>query len=211
MTGLGKDLTMFKPNIRGVSKRALRFGVMGWRTSDAYIIKHRYPWRRNWLERLAADDSLKPLLARSGNVYLAKQDADAVHRQFNGPSKTRFAIYGAAVVSLLLMFLTLVGFQEDSVKTVSSTTSNSGPIASQTSLALECENAMKNPEGKIQEWLLGKKLKPLTIAETQRAVLGGVQLRRVSMICDQQRINANLTITLTHGEWQLKKFTRLDD
>lgn len=204
---MGNDLTMFKPNIRGVAKNALGFGFAGWRNSeDDSLIKHRYPWRRNWVELLNGDDSLKPLLARSGNIYLSKQANLPEKGKSNALPKKRIAIFGSAVFTAVILLISLFNFQSDSDERA-----ELGTEVKQESSPADCESLLRNPDMEFEEWLLGTTHKRLNITETQRAVLGGVQFRRVSVICDQLRADFGLTIILINGVWQLKKFTRLEN
>lgn len=202
---------MFKPNVRGVSKRSLKFGLAGWQSSESFMIQHRYPWRRNWVEKLAADDSLRPLLARSGNVYLSKRVDATELKKSTHSSKKRLAIYGYALFALIFLLTSQIVIIENPIDSSFSKPAISRPAARETSSVVNCESIMKDPEGKIREWLAGRAQEQLTISETQRSVLGGVQLRVILVSCGQLRRDFNLTLTLTQGEWKLKKFTRLEN
>ena len=197
---------MFKPNVRGVSKRELRFSFSGWRSSENFVIQHRYPWRKNWVEQLSTDETIKPLLARSGNIYLSKELPVAKAIKFKTPRHKRIAVFGSAVFTLLLLVIPTIDLEFDS-----HVAATSEQQTRQSASSVDCESILMNPEVMIQEWLAGKPSHQLTITEKQRAVLGGLQFRRVSIACDQQRSDLSLTMTLTQGEWHLKKFTRLEN
>lgn len=193
---------MIKPNIRGVNRRSLRFSLAGWRNSEDHtLIKHRYPWRRNWLEQLNADGSLKPLLARSGNIYLATQAAPGKSGKTRAIPKSRVALLFIGMATLLFFTISIVHFQNKPQRSVS--VPSAAPV--------NCESMLKSPESIFQDWLRGNSNSKLTLTETQRAVLGGLQFRRVLVSCDQLQSDFRLTMTFVHGEWKLKKFARLDN
>lgn len=193
---------MIKPNVRGVSKRSLRFTGAGWRNSeDDSLIQHRYPWRRNWVEKLAKDTSLRPLLSRSGNVYLAYQIAMAKDLKSRAGTKSRLVIFSGAVAILTLLTVPLFEVQSQSQK----------PVSTQASAPVDCESMLNHPEKGFLAWLQGKSNIRFTISETQRAMIGGVELRRVQVNCDHLQSIFSLTMTFRNGEWKLKKFARLDN
>lgn len=193
---------MIKPNVRGVSKRSLRFTWAGWRNlDDDSLIQHRYPWRKNWVEKLAKDTSLRPLLSRSGNVYLAHQIAMAKAAKSRAGTKRRLVIFSCAVAILTLFTIPLLDVESQSQE----------PVLTQASVPVDCESMLNHPDKEFQAWLQGKSNSRFTISETQRAVIGGVELRRVEVFCDQLQSIFSLTMTFRNGEWQLKKFARLDN
>lgn len=198
---------MFKPNIRGVGKRNLRLELTGWRNrEDGSLIKHRYPWRRSWIEVVTGDSSLTPVLARSGQVFLRQSSAPAMARM--APAKTssrpsKFVFFGAVSavgVLVVVMFVPTASAEKVSIA------KEGDAIA-----ALDCTKVLQSPEQEINKWLAGLSSDQVVIQEVQREELGGVQLRRIEASCGDQQEDLQITLTLRDKAWQLKKFTRLEN
>lgn len=193
---------MIKPNIRGVNKRQLKFSWAGWLNSaHNTLIQHRYPWRRNWVEQVRADASLQPLLARSGYVYLLHQATTGRPGRSRGKA-TRIVLFALGGVSVFL-FVALPTLQVSDESIVTPSSAALKPT--------NCQAILNQPENTFRHWLKGGLASKFKITETQRTVIGGVQLRKVSVSCDQLKSDYKLTLALTNGEWQLKKFARLEN
>lgn len=198
---------MFKPNIRGVGRRNLRLGLAGWQDrSDGSLIKHRYPWRRSWIERVAGDSSLTPVLSRSGQVYLVQSSVPKVASY--AAAKTRwqqrnfllFAAVSAVGVLAGVIFLPTASAMRAVVEK---------PIES--IAETNCSKVLQNPETEITNWLSGENSDVIDVQEVQREELGGVQLRRIIASCGDQQQAFQINLTLKDKAWQLKKFTRLEN
>jgi hypothetical protein len=198
---------MFKPNIRGVGKHNLRLELTGWRNrEDNSLIKHRYPWRLSWIELATADSSLTPMLSRSGQVFLVQESPVAKTKTILGVSRSRsrtFALFGViSAISLLLGFLLVP-------TSMSKKTAVAEPRS--TATMTDCKEVLLNPENEIAKWLNGTGSKQIVIHEIQREELGGIQFRKISISCDDQKRVLQTTFTLRDKTWQLKKFARLDN
>jgi hypothetical protein len=197
---------MFKPNIRGVGRRNLRFERAGWRNpSDDSLIKHRYPWRRSWIELASADSSLIPVLARSGQVFLVQSSKPNMASIASAKTRSRprtFLLFGAVSA---IGVLACVMF----VPTASAKRVVEKPIES--IAEIDCSKVFQNPESEITKWLVGKNSDELLITEVLREELGGIQLRRINASCGDQQEQIQITLTLKDKAWQLKKFTRLEN
>ena len=198
---------MLKPNIRGVAKRNLRIAVAGWRNlQDNSLIKHRYPWRLSWIEQLAEDHSLSPALARSGQVFLVRSAPAPETKAVSAVSRPRpksivwFGLISALGVLAGVMFVPASAAK----KTAVAAPSKSPVIA-------VCKTILQNPVQEITKWLDGVGSDEIEINEIQRQELGGIQLRRVNAVCDDQQVDFQITLSLKDNTWQLKKFTRLAD
>jgi hypothetical protein len=198
---------MFKPNIRGVGRRNLRFELAGWRNpSDDSLIKHRYPWRRSWIELASADSSLTPVLARSGQVFLVQ--ASKPNMASIAPAKTR----SRPRKFLLFSAVSAIGFLAG-VMFVPTASAKRTVVEKPLDLVAEkdCSKVFQNPEIEITKWLVGKNSDELLIEEVLREELGGIQLRRINASCGDQQEQIQITLTLKDKAWQLKKFTRLEN
>ena len=196
---------MLKPNIRGVAKRNLRIAVAGWRNlQDNSLIKHRYPWRLSWVEQLAADSSLSPALARSGQVFLVRSAPASQTKSVSELSRPRpkyffwFGLISAIGVLAGVMFVPTA-----SAKKTALATPGKLPVVA------VCKSILINPEQEITKWLDGVGSDEIEINEIQRQELGGIQLRRINAVCDDQQVDFQITLSLKDKTWKLKKFTRL--
>ena len=196
---------MFKPNIRGVGKRNLRIGLAGWRNRhDNSLIKHRCPWRRSWVEQVASDPSLSPVLARSGQVFLVRRALAAETKADSalglpGPKNlVWFGLIIAIGVLAAIMFVPTAANKKTAFV-----------APSKVPALVDCKTLLKHPEHEITRWLDKVVTSEIAIKELQRQELGGIQLRRINATCDDQQVVFQITLSLRGKEWQLKKFTRL--
>lgn len=196
---------MFKPNIRGVGKKNLRFELAGWRNhQDESLIKHPYPWRHSWIELVAGDSSLTPVLARSGQVFLVQSSAPAMANI--AATKSRLSPRKYLLFSLISGLGVLASVM---LMPIDSEIRTSSDNSDEPSVILDCANVLQNPEQEITKWLNGTASNQASIQEAQREELGGVQFRRINASCGDQQVKIQITLTLRDKTWQLKKFTRL--
>ena len=99
---MGNAFAVFKPNIRGVPKRTLRFGLHGWLDIKSnQLIQHRWPWRRTWIEMLDREPDLHPIVSRSGQVMLVRQNPSG------NPKRIKFKLFATILVVLFGTLLAL--------------------------------------------------------------------------------------------------------
>lgn len=199
---------MFKPNIRGVHRSALRFGLSGWKSApNAILIQHRYPWRNNWVERLCADERRQPVLARSGQVYLVWPLEMQSAKPKGANVKLRFGIALLVGGVIAFVFAQAVPVPRDSPSQVILGAATTKPLSMQE----KCSAALTKPGRLFDTWIKTGAAPEVAIQELQRQVFGGVQNRKIQIQCDATKEIYKLSLSLKSGSWQLKRFTRLEN
>ena len=195
---------MFKPNIRGVSKRGLKFGLTGWQIQGQDSrIEHRHPWRLSWIERVAVDSSLHPVLARSGQVYLICEGARSVKGTPVRTGAKKKILFTAVVAVCVFAGAMLVSPAQEK---------QAQHVSKYSAVAVDsCSVILQDPGELIGNWLAGEMSKEAVVTEEQQILLGGLQLRKIGISCGTQDQNFQLTLTQKGSSWQLKKFTRLEN
>lgn len=195
---------MFRPNIRGFSKQSLRLGLFGWRIerSESFI-KHRWPWRLSWVETIASDEVLTPVLARSGFVHLISKAGTKAHVVSAGLRRLRGSLlWFGSTVCVVSVAILCTPLEENQTKSHSPS-----PAVSPES----CAALLQNPKKLVAKWLAGSESEITKITEENRLQLGGIQLRKVSIACGTQIESVQLTLIADGSAWRLKKFTRLEN
>ena len=202
---------MLKPNIRGFNKRTLHFGLRGWRIEgEDSTIQHRLPWRRSWVEQIATDETLTPVLARSGQVHLIYSDTKSTNEPVaRTGAKYMLPLVAFAMVLIFVVTMLLPSAQPNPAQPVSQC--SAGEVACGVVEVDQCATVLQNPEAEVTKWLTGLESKTAKITEEQRVLLGGLQLRKVRVTCGTHSQKLKLTLSQTAGAWQLKKFARLED
>lgn len=197
---------MFKPNIRGVSRRSLQWSRRGWLDSETgRVFKHRMLWRSSWLCKLSRDSQLTPILARSGQVLLFEfSDAKALRIRFKHGAKQKTLL--ASLAMLVSSVLLVMGFPG------ASKTDTEKPKNASSNIPLpNCERQTENPAVSINSWLANKSTDGIAVVELGRNELGGVQSRMIELVCASKVVRFRLKLTKEDEKWQLTKITRLDD
>jgi hypothetical protein len=197
---------MLKPNIRGISKKALRFTIRGWRdTNNGSLIKHRFPWRRSWTELLAIDSKLRPTISRAGQVYLISNEPikDVVASQTRIRKPILILVILVAVIVFGILGTDLIsgtGFQKSATQPETSL---------QRSTERSCSQIFENPTVTLEQ-LLGGQESRVVMTEISRDLIGGVQSRVVNLSCEGTTSLFQLQLTKNKGLWSLNKLARLN-
>lgn len=205
---------MFRPNIRGVPRRGLRLGLSGWRdTNSDLLIRHRLPWRSSWTARLSAEPNLRPMLSRSGLVFLISNESAQNIRQERDksvPHKSKL-VFAALVALIFSVIMTLaIGSPRPHTKTQPDNQANAS-TSSGSATPLGCESTLVEPQKQIEAWIGGEQSSRLEITELQRQQIGGVQSRVIRVGCEAKSAVLQLTLVLQEKTWTLKKFARLEN
>ena len=198
---------MFRPNIRGIPRRSLRFGCAGWHdTNSDQLIQHRWPWRNSWIVKLAFEPNLAPVLSRSGLVFLARNESAEQETPIARLRSRRKLVVSTIAALLVLATITLAMEAPRAQSKPKADTGNN----LQGALPVGCESMLAEPGQQIESWLGGGKSQ-FEIAELQRHQIGGVQSRLIQVSCDSESEILRLTLVLQQKSWILKKFARLEN
>lgn len=75
----------------------------------------------------------------------------------------------------------------------------------------ECKEAFLNPTKQIENWLLGNQNQGFEISEGFSNQIGGVELKVVTVTCNQLSQTFRITLVKDGNTWNLNKFARLEN
>lgn len=207
-------MDVFKPNIRGLPKRRLSWGIRGWRFIDdggrPFILEFNFFWQKSWPLRI--DEQTEVHRARNGTVHLARPAASlpSVRDPKSPPGLS--AKWLAIAGSLILAALSFLLPQLESAKEAGGEKLAGASVAEPTVAAGSgCVEKLAQPDVIIDAWLQQRVDPTVQITELANLRFGGMQKLKLTLTCEQKEETLIVTLTQHENLWRLNKIARLEN
>jgi hypothetical protein len=149
-------------------------------------------------------------MSRSGQVFLV---ADVQSRVVaTGAKRAKKLISLKTVLPVfVLMFVAAAVLLPQIDFSVQTPTSLATPDLDVNDNEGECKEGFLNPTKQIENWLLGNQNQGFEISEGFSNQIGGVELKVVTVTCNQLSQTFRITLVKDGNTWNLNKFARLEN
>ena len=196
---------MFKPSIRSVPKTDLRFQIQGWRQrSTGVLYQHRFPLRRAWIQKIAEEPSLIPVLTRNGQVVLLNSKEELA-------TSSSFVKRGLVLV-VCLVFAVSFGSISIFSEAVTSKPVAEGQSSLKTSEAKSACSELNTATKKIlEQWVADQEEARIKFIEHSSSTIGGIKSQIIEIGCAASSFVLRVSLVKHGDQWVISKFARLEN